>query len=159
MIKYIAEDTLVAFSEIPTEISLCVNISNCQNNCIGCHSSYLKENIGLELDFMAIDELLTKNRGITCICFMGEGNDVESLQKLMSYILEKYPETKIALYSGRKELNKESDKFYWDSIDYVKVGPYIEEFGPLNKETTNQRLYMKEDGIWKDITYMFLKKH
>ena len=44
MLKY--TNTQVVFTEIPNHISLAINISNCQNNCIGCHSPYLKENIG-----------------------------------------------------------------------------------------------------------------
>ena len=47
MIKY--TDTQIVFSEIPDEITLAINISNCQNNCPGCHSPYLKQNIGKEL--------------------------------------------------------------------------------------------------------------
>ena len=46
--KYV--DTLVSFSEIPDEITLCINISNCPNKCEGCHSSWLQENIGIELN-------------------------------------------------------------------------------------------------------------
>ena len=41
------------------------------------------------------------------------------------------------MYSGRREV----DDLLWESFDYVKVGPYVEELGPLNKPTTNQRLY------------------
>ena len=44
MLKYI--DTKVTFAEVPNEISLCINISNCPCNCKGCHSSYLAEDIG-----------------------------------------------------------------------------------------------------------------
>jgi anaerobic ribonucleoside-triphosphate reductase activating protein len=33
------------------------------------------------------------------------------------------------------------DDAIWAAFDYVKVGPYVEELGPLNKPTTNQRLY------------------
>jgi anaerobic ribonucleoside-triphosphate reductase activating protein len=29
----------------------------------------------------------------------------------------------------------------WQAFDYVKVGPYKPECGPLNERTTNQRLY------------------
>jgi hypothetical protein len=50
-------------------------------------------------------------------------------------------------------------------LDYVKVGPYIEMYGPLNKETTNQRLYHIEhfensDAEFKivDITDSFWRK-
>ena len=37
MIKHVPEDITVVFSEIPDEITLAFNISNCLNNCIGCH--------------------------------------------------------------------------------------------------------------------------
>ena len=36
--------------------------------------------------------------------------------------------------------------FLVNLLDYYKVGPYIPERGPLNKETTNQRFYKKVDG-------------
>ena len=166
MIKYV--NTEVVFEEIPDEITLAVNISNCQNNCPGCHSAYLRENIGEELTETAIDGLIEKNGGITCFCFMGEGNDAESLKKLILYINEKYPNIKVGLYSGREDVD---DDFFWDNLNYLKIGPYVEELGPLNKETTNQRLYMggkyyswatvvngKTRKTWIDITDKFWRK-
>lgn len=166
MIKFTEYE--VTFREIPDEITLAVNISNCQNNCPGCHSSYLKENVGEELTESAVSRILQENGGITCFCFMGEGNDAESLKKLILYIKEKYPKIKIGLYSGRKSVNED---FFWENLDYLKIGPYVAELGPLDKETTNQRLYMggkyyswavMVDGKlrkgWKDITGKFWKK-
>ena len=44
MLKYV--DTLVSFQEVPDEISLCINISNCPCHCDGCHSPYLADDIG-----------------------------------------------------------------------------------------------------------------
>ena len=85
MIKYIEGDTQVTFLEVPDEISLTINISNCQCKCVGCHSPYLRENIGDELTEDEIDELISKNDGITCVTLMGEGNDKESLKKIMHY--------------------------------------------------------------------------
>lgn len=169
MIKYIPEETSVVFEEIPDEITLCINITNCQNNCKGCHSPHLKQDIGSLLDFTQFETLLEKNGGITCLCFMGEGNDEKGLKNAISYLKEKHPEIKVALYSGRPEI---TDPFYWHNLDYIKVGPYIEEFGPLNKKTTNQRMYKKVDaklghGIiigtkcwfdWDNITDRFWKR-
>ena len=52
------------------------------------------------------------------------------------------------------------------NFNYVKLGPYIEELGPLNSKTTNQRFYKVEsvgyeDGTTgyelNDITYKFWK--
>jgi anaerobic ribonucleoside-triphosphate reductase activating protein len=100
---------------------------------------------------------------------MGEGNDAESLKKLILYINEKYPNIKVGLYSGREMVD---DDFFWDNLNYLKIGPYKEELGPLNKETTNQRLYRRTDGRtpdlvlvggkwyapWVDITDRFWRK-
>lgn len=168
MIKFIEEDTTIGFREIPDEITLCVNISNCQNNCQGCHSVYLRQNIGSELNFNAVDRLIEKNDGITCFCFMGEGNDAKSLQELILYLKEKYPQIKRALYSGRDVVDED---FYWDNLDYLKIGGFKADCGPLNKKTTNQRLYSYHKVFsscvvinnivrigWRDITkyfYMF----
>ena len=80
MLKYV--DTLVSFSEIPDEISLCINISNCPYNCIGCHSPYLKKDIGENLTIEKLDELITKNRGISCVCFMGGDSDPVYINRL-----------------------------------------------------------------------------
>ena len=89
MIKYYNIE--VVFEEIPDEVTLAVNITNCQHNCPGCHSQYLREDIGKELNFKAIDKLIEKNDGITCFCFMGEGNDPKSLKDDILHIKEKYP--------------------------------------------------------------------
>ena len=106
MIKYY--NTEVVFEEIPDEVTLAVNITNCQHNCPGCHSPYLREDIGNELNFKAIDELIEKNDGITCFCFMGEGNGPKSLKDDILHIKEKYPSIKIGLYSGSNDV----DDFY-----------------------------------------------
>lgn len=164
MIKY--TDTMVVFSEIPDKISIAVNITNCQNRCIGCHSPELRENIGTELTKEEIDKMIKENDGINCFLFMGEGNDRNSLLDLAKYIKEKYSDINVALYSGRESV--ENDFLY--AFDYIKVGPYISEFGPLNKKTTNQKLYKKiknytifentlgfDDSHWIDITSDFWK--
>lgn len=149
MIKYIPEDLLVVFEEIPDEITLALNISNCQNCCIGCHTPYLRQNIGDELDEEKIKELIEQNSGISCVCFMGEGNDHEALINLAQYIRREFPDLKTALYSGREGVEDE----LYDLFDYIKVGPYIEKYGPLDTPTTNQRLYKNKE----DITYKFWK--
>lgn len=165
MIKYIPEDTSITFSEVPNEISLCINISNCLCHCEGCHSAYLRSNIGEELTTEKLDELILVNDGITCVCFMGEGNDPEILQSLITFLKKHWKHLKIALYSGREDIPED---FYWNNLDYLKIGPYKAKFGPLNKITTNQRFYSFKKGLratlilngkahpyWTDDTYLF----
>lgn len=159
MIKYVKEDTNIVFQELPNEVTLALNISNCCNNCIGCHSPYLRDNIGKELTPIEINKLIDNNYGITAICFMGEGNDKIALQNIIKYINITYPNIKIGLYSGRNTID---DQFYWDYLDYIKIGPYIEKYGPLNNKKTNQIMYYKDKSDktskWINITEKFWKK-
>ena len=154
MIRFVKEYTQVVFAEIPDEISLTFSLSNCQNRCKGCHSGELRKNIGDELTFDVMCDLIDKNKGISCILIMGEGNDQEKLIELCRLIKRKYNTLKMAIYSGRNEVEDE----YYKLFDYVKIGAYIEEKGALNKETTNQRLYEIKNGEINDITYKFWKK-
>ena len=72
MIKYY--NTEVVFEEIPDEVTLAFNITNCQHNCPGCHSPYLRENIGNELNFKVIDELIEKLAEFgEKVIFLGDG--------------------------------------------------------------------------------------
>ena len=150
MIKY--RDYFVVFEEIPNRISLALNITNCQNMCVGCHSPELRLDGGVELTNGEMDNLIEKNYGVNCVLFMGEGKDMERLLEIAQYVKNKY-DIAVAVYSGRNNVEEE----YYEIFDYVKVGEYKKEFGPLNSPTTNQRLYrMTEDGK-EDITYLFWK--
>ena len=138
---------------MPKYLSLAINITNCQNRCIGCHTPELRENIGKELTIEELDRLINENSGINCVIFMGEGNDIDSLLRLSNHVKEKYDNIVTCLYSGKPNL----EQYMIDNFNYVKVGPYIEEFGPLNKQTTNQRLYEIDKGSPVDITSVFWK--
>ena len=153
MLKYV--DTKVTFSEVPNEISLCINISNCPCNCKGCHSSYLAKDIGNELNNNSIKELINNNKGITCICFMGGDSNPLEVDALTHFIKINYP-IKTAWYSGRQELSKDINL---NNFNFIKLGPYIEDLGPLNSKTTNQRFYKIEEGKLVDITNLFWKNN
>jgi anaerobic ribonucleoside-triphosphate reductase activating protein len=151
MIKY--KDSYIVFEEIPHNISLALNITNCQNMCKGCHSPELRLNNGVELSNDEINKLVEENYGITCILLMGEGKDYERVIEIAKYIKSNFS-LKVAIYSGRDAVEEE----YFKVFDYIKIGAYKEEFGPLNNENTNQRLYEVIDGEKKDITYLFWNK-
>ncbi len=136
MLKYV--DTAITFAEFPNEITLCINISNCPCHCKGCHSSYLSEDIGNPLTTETLDKLITENKGITCAGFMGGDSDPSSIMELATYVKFKYPNLKVGWYSGREKC---SDKVSLVSLDYLKLGPYKEEFGPLNNPKTNQKFF------------------
>ena len=150
MLKYIPSLTDIVMEEIPHRVTLAVEVSNCQGNCPGCHSPFLRKDIGEELTPFKIDEMIADNFGVNCFLFLGEGNDPDALLNLARYIKKVYPAIEIALYSGREKVSEEISSLF----DYVKVGPYIESLGPLNNPNTNQRLYYHG----RDITAHFWKR-
>ena len=92
---------------------------------------------------------------------MGGDSSPSDINNLAKLIKEVFPKLKVAWYSGRQELSKDIDL---ENFDFVKLGPYIEELGPLNNKTTNQKFYKVENVSYKDgslgyalndITYKF----
>jgi len=155
MLKYANTD--IVFQEIPDEVTLAINISNCPCRCPGCHSRYLWEDIGLPLDTAALDDFIDEcGQDITCIAFMGGDSDPKGVNMLAQYLHEEYPEFKVAWYSGRLRIPSSVCK---TDFDYIKIGPYIRHLGPLNQPTTNQRFYRQTpDGDFEDITFRFWRK-
>ena len=152
MIKYVPEMTSVVLEEIPDRVSLAVDISNCRGNCTGCHSPFLKKDIGRELTPEVIDTLVADNFGVNCFLFLGEGRDPETLWDLADHVRSLGLE--VAVYSGREVV----EDVFWKHFDYIKLGPYRPECGPLNQRTTNQRLYHVVNGQAQDITERFWKR-
>lgn len=156
MIKFVGYD--IVFQEIPDEVTLAINLSLCPNRCEGCHSPYLREDMGNELTTGELDKMIEPYRGeVTCICFMGGDGDPAEVARLAEHVHEKYKGTFLtAWYSGRPQY---PDGFRRSAFDFVKLGPYIPDRGPLNKKTTNQRLYhLLPDGRDEDITSRFWRK-
>ena len=156
MLKYV--NTGIVFQEIPDEVTLAINISNCPCRCPGCHSHYLWEDIGMPLDTDAIDHFIDKyGTDITCLSFMGGDADPVGVNQLAQYIREEYPQFKVAWYSGRLRVPAVFNK---DDFEFIKVGPYIKHLGGLKSPSTNQHLDKRhEDGSFEDITYRFWRQH
>ena len=155
MLKYV--NTGVVFQEIPDEVTLAINISNCPCHCPGCHSRDLWDDIGMPLDTDAIDAFIERyGDDITCLLFMGGDADPVGVNQLAQYIHETYPQFKVAWYSGRLRVSPAVNKA---DFDYLKIGPYIKHLGPLKSPTTTQRLYrLRDDGSFEDITYRFWRQ-
>lgn len=147
--KYV--DTKVVMQEVPDEITLAINISNCPCHCRSCHSSYLAQDIGEDLSIERLTQLGTEAEGITCIAFMGGDADPKRVNRLAKWVKEEL-DLKVCWYSGRDTI---SDEINLENFDYIKVGRYDEFLGPLNSRTTNQRLYKVIDSRLFDITNRF----
>lgn len=161
MLKYV--DTDVTFQEVPNETTLCINISNCPCHCENCHSSYLAEDIGKELSEISLQSLLILNKGITCVAFMGGDSEPEWIDRLAqwvkhsAYSMKREDSLKVAWYSGRQKL---SDKINLKHFDFIKLGPYSQNRGGLDKPTTNQVFYRVEhpEETLVNETHKFWKK-
>lgn len=154
MLKYV--DSKVVFAEIPDEITLAINISNCPCHCEGCHSPYLADDIGKPLDLQHLTDLIDSNRGITCVCIMGGDANPSEVDDIAQDIKEYYPNLKVGWYSGRDYISKDIDM---SNFNYIKYGHYDKDKGPLNSKTTNQ-VMLEIDVIQgkvftKDITAKF----
>ena len=153
MLKYY--NAMVVFEEIPTEITLCINITNCQCHCKGCHSKFLWEDVGTELTNEEIDKLINANKGVTCVCFMGGDINPHRVDEMALYVKEIH-NLRVGWYSGMDEMSKDIDLSHFN---YIKIGHYDEERGPLNKKTTNQVFYrVNDDKTLTDETHLFWKR-
>lgn len=160
MLKY--TDTLVTFSEVPDEVSLCINITGCQIHCPGCHSKHLWQDEGNLLTREALDTLIRNNEGISCVCFMGGDHNEGAIILLCKYVKRRYRKQhlKTAWYSGKDSISKLIErKAIW--FDFIKIGSYKEELGGLDSYTTNQVFFEVTHDYctnhFRDITYKFTK--
>ena len=142
--------------EIPDEQNLVIYITNCQNHCVGCHTPYMNEDYGDLLSEYFMDIYEAYKRQISCVCFMGEGKNTEdNHEEFKKYCEIIHNDNKLtALYSGR---NCEIEE-WMKCFDYIKIGSYVEKYGPLTKSTTNQKLYKNINDEYIDITSKFWKK-
>ena len=141
----------VVMQEVPNEISLAINISDCPYRCKGCHSQYLWEYTGAYLT-NNLEKLLNMYDGlITCVCFMGGDQNESELLECLKIVKQR--KLKTCLYTGKDFINN----FRYDvinNLDFIKTGKYIEELGGLNCSTTNQRM----DDLNNNKEIFFYKK-
>jgi anaerobic ribonucleoside-triphosphate reductase activating protein len=153
MLKFYNYD--IVFQEIPDEVTLAVNITNCPNRCPHCHSTFLWKDVGEPFNEENASIILKDYReAITCVSIMGGDNDPKEVNRMAEWLKKTYG-VKVGWYSGRETL---ADGIELKNFDYIKIGPYIEALGSLKKRTTNQRLYkILPDGKREDITFRFWK--
>jgi anaerobic ribonucleoside-triphosphate reductase activating protein len=147
----------IVFQEVPDEVTLAINISNCPYCCKGCHSPHLQINTGELLNQAALTELLTKyGEAVTCVCFMGGDADPKEVERAAAFI-QKTTNNRIkcAWYSGKAVFPEECSLQYFD---YIKLGPYVDHLGGLDSPMTNQRFYRIENGKMVDMTSRFTNK-
>ena len=156
-----SSDNQITTQDVPDEITLAISLSGCPLHCKGCHSSFTwREDFGEILTDEKMNELLDKNKYISCVLFYGGEWKLERLLELIAIVKQR--NIKVCLYTGltMEEVQEQKAKLL-DVLDYIKVGRWVEKLGGLNHKTTNQRLYrIQRDGDkteFIDITGMFYK--
>lgn len=153
MLKYLYVKEI--FKEIPSEITLGISISGCQIRCVGCHSRELWEDKGIILGMTEFQWLLNQHTGITCVCLFGGEHDIDSLIELFMYA---HKRVKTAWYCGLDRI-PDNKKGILQYLDYLKLGHYDQELGGLDSLTTNQKLYLVNNGKLEDITFKLQNEH
>lgn len=138
MLRYVDYD--IVFQEIPDEVTLAINLSNCPNRCKGCHSPHLLENVGESLTEESLGHLLQKyGKAVTCVCFMGGDAEPFEVERLAGFLhRQSIALVKVGWYSGKNEL---PEGLSVQNFEYIKLGPYIEKLGGLKSPDTNQHFY------------------
>ena len=113
--------------------------------------------MGRVLDEAELCGILARyGRSVTCVCFMGGDAAPHEIAALADVVRRKFPMLHTGWYSGRARL---PEGLRPQSIDYIKLGGWVEELGPLTSPTTNQRLYrVGADGAMQDITELFRRR-
>jgi len=144
----------IVFQEVPDELSLAINITNCPHRCKACHSPHLQENIGEFLTEELLKSLLAKyGDTITCICLMGGDGNPEIVERQALFIRSKTNgKIKTAWYSGKDTFPSTCSM---QSFDYIKLGAYVERLGGLDSPTSNQRFYRIDNEEMIDLSYKF----
>ena len=143
--KYVS--TRITFREVPGLVTRCFSISNCGGNCNMCHSPELRDNIGDELTDDVLLYYFEKDKEtIDCYVFLGDGQEPGRMLDILKLCKENHYKT--CLYIGKNT----TDCRYLYSLDYLKLGSYINNLGGLECNTTNQRMFEI-----KDITSQFWK--
>lgn len=137
MLKYYSK--IVVLQEVPGEISVSFAIAGCPHNCKNCSwANTINKLPQKELTDEKFIDQLNKYKGLaTCILFMGGNWEKEDLIKKLK-MAKKYG-FKTCLYTG--DVLENVDNSILENLSYVKVGPYVETLGGLDKPTTNQRFY------------------
>ncbi len=153
MLRYLGG--AIVMQEVPDEVSLAVTIAGCIHRCPDCHSKYSWADEGRPLLEHLPIMLKTYSPYITCFCMMGGDQDQRELIKVCKMVHEKKKKT--CLYTGYDRMDQIIPALR-EELDYLKIGRFDKQKGPLSSETTNQRMYKKVNGDWTDITSSFWPK-
>lgn len=141
------------FIEVPTKISLNIYVQGCKLSCNGCHNPDLQSFSGGSTIFLKdFPKILEKRDLPTWICWLG-GDAVYQPEGFLAFNeFFKTKGYKICLYTGNLFLKI---KHLLKDVDMVVDGPW--EGKKIDEEGTNQKIYIKNNNEWNEISFIELK--
>jgi anaerobic ribonucleoside-triphosphate reductase activating protein len=129
----------IVFQEMPKDVALAFELTNCPFRCDGCHSPHLQEDNGYELTVDVFKNILNKYVGlVTAVLFLGSAyNDVDRdlLMQMLDYA--KTMNMKTCIWTGEEDVCPAIK----DRLDFLKVGQYRKDLGGISDKNTNQRYF------------------
>lgn len=127
----------VVFQEMPDDIALTFELTQCPMHCDGCHSPHLQEDIGETITLSVFRQIVDKYIGmVSAVLFMGSAynaDDQLELAQMLDYA--KSLGLKTCIWTGESDVCANLKQY----LDFLKTGRYIAEKGALGTPGTNQR--------------------
>ena len=138
-----------SFQEVPNNLSLCFSFAGCPLKCNGC--SWQGETSYREYGLDEMKGIVRKYAPyVSCVCCLGGEWEGVSFVDFLSYC--KRLGLKTCLYTGLTEM-KNADVL--NRLDFIKLGPYVECLGGLQKRETNQVFLDVKTG--EKLNHLFVK--
>lgn len=149
----------VSLNELPDCISFYIQLHSCKIKCSGCHSTFLWNDTGSykSIDYLIEKANINKNNGCDSIIIFGDINNNVSIFNFNNLCRELSNILPLCVYSGADTINKSlGDISILKYLSYIKLGHFDINLGGLSSISTNQRLYVVNNGkLDADITYKF----
>ena len=141
LLKYSNYD--VVFQEIPGEVALAINITQCPHHCDGCHSAVLAGDFGNYLRDDIGSILKQYGDYITCVLLMGGDQHMSDLVSVLRRI-KRETKLKTGVYSGSDDFGLFEPAFPY--LDFLKIGPYKKSSAGLPHLTLTSGFIAKRTG-------------
>ena len=136
-------DVCVSFKEHPWYVNLTLFVDGCPRACKGCSWKGVKKDVH-KFNEDSFTQLLSNYQNkVENVVFLG--GDWLGKNLLPFIDIAHLFGFSACLYSGADDIS-EIDEDVLKNLEWLKVGSWKEEYGPLTSPTTNQRFYKLSSG-------------
>ncbi len=136
-----------SFIDVPGAIAVAVYFAGCSVRCPGCHNKELWDRSrGTMMSLDTVQQTIATHPLASAVVFLG-GEPTDQRDFLTALCMQLSTKKRV-LYTGREF--EALPPSLTDHIDMIVCGPYKEELH-VNRwpASSNQRVLIKEDNIWK----------